>query len=48
MTNKRCKKWKDDPKVIAYPKITGIKENKFSHIRGLSPNPKVCFNLKGS
>ena len=26
----------------------GIKEKKFSHISGLSLNPKVYFNLKGS
>ena len=26
----------------------GIKEKKFSHIRGLSLNPKVYLNLKGS
>ena len=34
-------KLKDDPKVMAYPKIFGIKEKKFSHIRGLSLSLKV-------
>ena len=32
---------------MAYPKTIGMKE-KFSHIRGLSLNPKVYLNLKGS
>lgn len=48
MTNKRCKKEKDDPKVMAYPKKIGIKEMKFSHVRGFSLNPKVYLNLKSS
>ena len=33
---------------MAYPKTIGTKENKFSHIKGLSQNPKVYLNLKGS
>ena len=41
-------KLKDDPKVMAHPKMFGMKEKKFSYIRGLSQNPKVYLNLKGS
>ena len=33
---------------MAYPKTIGIKEKKPSPIRGLSLNPKVYLNLKGS
>ena len=33
---------------MAHPKMFGMKEKKFSHIRGLSQNPKVYLNLKGS
>ena len=29
-------------------RFCGTKENKFSHIRGLSLNPRVYLNLKGS
>jgi len=47
-TNKRCKKCKDDPKVMAYPKTNGTKEKKFSHIKGLSLILRVYLNLKGS
>ena len=39
-------KLKGDPKVMAYLKIFGMKEKKFSHIRGLSQSPKVYLNLK--
>ena len=35
---------KDDPKVMAYLKTTGIKEKKFSHVKGLSLNPKYVLN----
>ena len=42
------KKWKDDPKVMAYPKTIGIKEKKFSYVRGLFLNPRVYLYLKGS
>ena len=35
-------------KLLYALRCYGIKEKKFSHIRGLSLNPKVYFNLKGS
>ena len=33
---------------MAYSKTIGIKEKRFSHVRGLFVNPKVYLNLKGS
>ena len=41
-------KLKDDPKVMAHPNMFGMKEKKFSHIRGLSLNPEVYVRLKSS
>ena len=38
---KKDVKLKDDPKVMEYPKMFGIKEKMFSHIRGLSQSLKV-------
>ena len=38
----------DDPKVMAYPKILGWKEKKFSHMRSLSQRRKVFQKKKKS
>ena len=45
---KDVKSGRDGLEVMVYPKCYEIKEKKFSHIRSLSLNLKVYFNLKGS
>ena len=40
-------KLEDDLRIMVYPKMFGIKEKKFSHVKDLSQSTKVYFNLKG-